>query len=156
MNQRPNPAINPDTAALCRLSCSLEITMRFLCAFLFIALASVDICAATFAERVAIAKEIEAQEAFSTYFFKSLFPAIGPTIGGMMKHCLSLPDASKERFTLVANVTQEGVLTDIDFEPKSNNTGACFAKAFATLTAPPPPLCDCGVLPMVIDMKVEP
>ncbi len=126
-----------------------------LCA-LAIALASADLYAASFAERVAMAKEIETQEAASDYFLKTLFPAIGPDMAGMMKYCLSLPDASKERFTLVANVAQDGGMTDVDFEPKSNNTGACFAEAFATLVGPPPPLCDCGALPVVIEMKVNP
>lgn len=66
------------------------------------------------------------------------------------------PDASVEKFTLVANVAESGQLMDIDVEPKSNNTAACFAKAFVTLTAPPPTLCERGVLPIVIDMRVKP
>jgi hypothetical protein len=117
---------------------------------------SANLNASTFAERVAIAKKIESQKEASNYFFGSFFPAIGPSIGGIMKMCLSRNDASKEKFTLVASVALSGELVDIDFEPSSNNTGACFAKEFATLKAPPPPLCDCDVLPMVIDMGVKP
>lgn len=112
--------------------------------------------AATFADRVAIAKEIESQKEASDYFFGSFFPAIAPPMGGIMKMCLARDNANQEKFTLVANVTLSGELIDIDFEPKSNNTGACFASEFATLKAPPPPLCDCGVLPVVIDMAVKP
>ena len=78
------------------------------------------------------------------------------TAMSIMKACLSYPDASVEKFTLVANVAESGQLMDIDVEPKSNNTAACFAKAFATLTAPPPTLCERGVLPIVIDMRVTP
>ena len=112
--------------------------------------------AATFEERIVIAKKIESQKEASDYFFGSFFPAIGPSMGGIMKMCLSRNDASQEKFDLVANVALSGELIDIDFEPKSNNTGACFAKEFATLKAPPPPLCDCGVLPVAINMKVKP
>ena len=111
---------------------------------------------ATFAERVAIAKEIESQKSASEYFFGTFFPTVGPSIGGIMKFCLALDGASLENFTLVANVALSGELIDVDFEPKSNSTGACFAREFSTLKAPPPPLCDCGVLPVVIDMAVKP
>jgi hypothetical protein len=112
--------------------------------------------AATFAERVAIAKEIESQKEASDYFFASFFPAIGPSMGGIMKMCLSRDGANKEKFTLVANVASSGGIVNVDFEPKSNNTAACFAGEFSTLKAPAPPLCDCGVLPLVIDMGVKP
>lgn len=112
--------------------------------------------AATFAERVAIAKEIESQKEASSYFFGSFFPALGSAMGGIMKMCLAREAASKERFTVVANVSLDGDLVDIDFEPKANNTAACFAKEVGSLKAPPPPLCDCGVLPVAIDMAIKP
>ena len=112
--------------------------------------------AATFPERVAIAKEVESQKAASDYFFGSFFPSLAPTMGGIMKMCLAREGASEEKFTLVANVSLDGDLIDIDFEPKANNTAACFAKEVGSLKAPPPPLCDCGVLPIVIDMAVKP
>lgn len=112
--------------------------------------------AATFAERVAIAKEIESQKAASEYFFGEFFPTVGPSMGGIMKMCLARDGASPEKFTLVANVTMSGELIDVDFEPKSNSTSACFAKEFSTLKVPPPPLCDCGVLPVIINIGVKP
>jgi hypothetical protein len=112
--------------------------------------------AATFAERVAIAKEIESQKEASDYFFGAFFPIVGPSMGGIMKMCLLRDGASKEKFTLVANVALSGEIINVDYEPKSNNTAACFAGQVATLKAPPPPLCDCGVLPLVINMGVEP
>lgn len=129
--------------------------MRTLCILLLVLL-STNLGAITFAERVAIAKKIESQQATQDYFLKGLFPVIGPVMGSIMKECLSHPDASTEEFTLVANVAESGQLIDIDVEAKSNNTAVCFAKAFATLAAPPPPLCDGGVLPVVIDMGVKP
>ncbi len=112
--------------------------------------------AATFAERVAFAKKIEAQKEASDYFFGTFFPTFGSSIGGIMKMCLARDGASQEKFTLVANVSLQGELVAVDFEPKSNNTGACFAKEFSSLKAPTPPLCDCGLLPLVIDMAVKP
>ena len=112
--------------------------------------------AATFAERVALAREVESQKDASDYFFGAFFPFIGPSIGGIMKMCLSRDGANQEKFTLVSNVALNGEIINVDFEPKSNNTAACFAGEFSTLKAPPPPLCDCGVLPLVIDMGVKP
>lgn len=112
--------------------------------------------AATFSERVAIAKEIESQKETSDYFFGTFFPSIGPSMGGIMKMCLSRDGANQEKFTLVANVALSGEIINVDFEPKSNNTAACFAGEFSTLKAPPPPLCDCGVLPLVVNMGVKP
>jgi hypothetical protein len=38
--------------------------------------------AATFAERVAIAKEIESQKEASDYFFGAFFPSVGPRWAG--------------------------------------------------------------------------
>jgi len=129
--------------------------MRLIVIVLF-AVISTNLSAATFAERIAIAKKIESQKEASNYFFGSFFPTVGPSMGGIMQMCLELKGANKEKFTLVANVALSGELMDIDFEPKSNNTGICFASEFAKLKAPPPPLCDCGVLPVVIDMAVKP
>lgn len=130
--------------------------MRRLCVLVLLCGFATVGSAATFAERVAIAKKIESQKEAADYFFGSFFPAVGPTMGGMMKMCLARDGASGEKFTLVANVSLSGELIDIDFEPKANNTAACFAKEVGSLKAPPPPLCDCGVLPVVIDMAVKP
>jgi len=130
--------------------------MRQLCALLALLAFAGSSVAATFAERVAIAKQIESNKEASDYFFGSFFPTVGPSMGGIMKMCLSRGGASQEKFTLVANVALSGEIIDIEFEPKSNNTAACFAGELSTLKAPPPPLCDCGVLPFVINMGVKP
>ena len=45
---------------------------------------STNLSATTFAERVAIAKKIEYQQATQDYFLKGLFPVIGPAMGGIM------------------------------------------------------------------------
>ena len=130
--------------------------MRKLCALLILIVYANLSIAATFAERVAVAKEIESQKEASDYFLKNFFPSVGPSMGGIMKVCLSRDGSSQEKFSLVANVALDGQIINVDFEPKSNNTAACFAGEFSTLKAPPPPLCDCGVLPLVIDMAVKP
>ena len=112
--------------------------------------------AATFAERLKLAEKIEVQKEASEYFRRHFFPALGPSMGGIMKMCLDREGASKEKFTLIANVSSNGDLIDIDFEPKGNNTAACFAQEVGSLKAPPPPLCECGALPVVINMEVKP
>ena len=112
--------------------------------------------AATFAERVAFANKTESQKEVSDYFFGSFFPVVGPSLGEIMEMCLSRDGANKNKFTLVANVALSGEIINVDFEPRSNNTAACFAGEFSTLKAPPPPLCDCGVLPLVINMGIKP
>ncbi len=110
----------------------------------------------TFAERVALAKKIESQKEGAAYLFGSFFPALGPAMGGIMKKCLVTDGASQEKFALVANVSLNGDLIDVDFEPKANSTATCFVKDFGTLKAPPPPICECGALPVTIDIKVKP
>lgn len=110
----------------------------------------------TFAERVKRATEIETQKAASEYLDGSFFPALGSNMSGIMKMCLNREGASTEKFTMVANVSPDGGLIDIDFEPKANNTAVCFAREIGALKAPPPPLCDGGVLPIAINMEVKP
>lgn len=130
--------------------------MRYLYILIaFLSFSSISV-AATFAERIAIAKKIESQKEASDYFFGAFFPSIGPSMGGIMKMCLSRDGANQEKFTLVANVALSGEIINVDFEPKSNNTAACFAGEFSSLKAPPPPLCDCGVIPLVFNMGVKP
>ncbi len=130
--------------------------MRHLLLFAFLLSAANVSAAASFAERVAIAKEIEYQKEASDYFFGSFFPTVGPSLGGIMKMCLSRAGANPNKFTLVANVALSGEIINVDFEPKANDTAACFAGELSTIKAPPPPLCDCGVLPLVINMGVKP
>jgi hypothetical protein len=130
--------------------------MRPLCVLIALLSFSNLSFAATFAERVAIANKIESQKEASDYFMGSFFPTVGSSLGGIMNMCLSRDGANQEKFTLVANVASSGEIINVDFEPKSNNTAACFAGEFSTLKVPPPPLCDCGVLPLVINMGVKP
>lgn len=109
-----------------------------------------------FAERVALAKKIEEQRATTEYFQNSMYPAIGPSLASAMKKCMSRSAASTAKFSVVADITQDGKFTRIAYEPNTN-TAACLAAAMASFRAPPPPTCDCGAaLPIVIDMSITP
>lgn len=109
----------------------------------------------SFAERVALAKNTEKQKATTQYFQNEMYPAIGPSLATAMQECMSRAGASTEKFTVVANVSQDGRFMDIAHEP-STNTATCLATAMASFRAPPPPTCDYGVLPIVINMSVKP
>lgn len=127
------------------------------CLFLSILLivSSSSAIAATFSERVATAKDVELQEETSIYFRNNMYPAIGQELNQAMRECTSLPNANIEKFTVVADITQEGKFVNIEYEPKTN-TAACLAKAMKTFHSPPPPTCDSGSLPIVINMTVAP
>ncbi|HRE16398.1 MAG TPA: hypothetical protein PLW86_04915 [Rhodocyclaceae bacterium] len=110
----------------------------------------------TFAERVALAKRLEEQSATTEYFQKGMYPAIGSSLASAMRECMSRAGASAVKFTVVADISQDGKFTHIAHDPNTN-TAACLAEAMASFRAPPPPMCDCGsALPIVIDMSVTP
>ncbi|MDD2801886.1 MAG: hypothetical protein PHE96_10540 [Methylococcales bacterium] len=127
---------------------------RFVLSLVLIAHLS-SVCAASFAERVATAKEIESQKEADTYFKNRMFPAIGSLLGNAMKACTALPYANLEKFAVVADVTQTGKFINIDYQPRTN-TAACVAEAVTGFYAPPPPTCESGDLPIVIEMSVVP
>jgi hypothetical protein len=110
----------------------------------------------TFAERVALAKKVEEQSATIEYFQNGMYPAIGSALAAAMRKCMSRAGASTVKFSVVADISQDGKFTHIAHEPNTN-TAACLAAAMASFSAPPPPTCDCGAaLPIVIDMSVTP
>jgi len=109
----------------------------------------------SFDERVALAIKIEEQKATSEYFKNGMYPAIGPSLASAMRECTSRAGASTAKFTVVADVSQDGLFTHIAYEPNTN-TAACLAAAMASFSAPAPPTCDCGELPIVINMSVKP
>ncbi len=110
--------------------------------------------AATFAERVTLAKKIETQKPAHDYLYGSFFKSLGPKLGEIMKACLARNDANQDKFTFVANISGSGEFRDIDFEPKSHNTAKCFSKEMAALKAPPTPTGE--ILPIFIEMAVKP
>ena len=104
-----------------------------------------------FAERVSLAKKIESQQAIRDYVKNKFNVFIAFTTNDITSECLSHPDASGGKFTLVTNVSVSGQLTDVDVEPKSNNTAVCIAKGISNLTAPRPPNCDCDEITVSVD-----
>lgn len=109
----------------------------------------------SFAKRVAFAKEVEEQKATAEYFHNGMYPAIGPSLSAAMRECMSHAGASTDKFTVVADITQNGEFIHIAYEPNTN-TAACLAAAMASFRAPAPPTCDYGALPIVIDMSIKP
>lgn len=111
--------------------------------------------ARSFAKWVALAKKVEEQKATAEYFQSRMYPAIGPSLASAMRECVSQEGACMEKFTVIANVSQDGHFTDMAHQPNTN-TAACLAAAMASFRVPPPPICDYGASPIVIDMSVAP
>lgn len=109
----------------------------------------------TFAERVSRAKEIEQQEAPQKYLKESMSPVAGPAITEAIRVCTNHPCANTDPFVVVADITPEGTLSQIDFEPKTDSS-ECFANALARVRLPVPPTAANGTLPIVIDIKITP
>lgn len=110
--------------------------------------------AATFAERVAAAKETEKQPEAAAYFKDKMYPAIGQSLANAMRKCTAMANANVEKFAVVADVAASGKFVNVDYEPRTN-TAACFAGDMATLPVPPPAKQGAPALPMVIEMSVN-
>jgi len=109
----------------------------------------------SFSERVALAKRAEQQKEIGNYLYKEMFPSIGTNMSELMKGCLAKANASVDKFTLVANVKEPGRFSEIDYQPKTN-TASCFANGLASLHLPNTKLCQCGSIPVVLDMTITP
>ncbi len=109
----------------------------------------------SFAERVALANRAEQRKEIGTYLYKEMFPAIGANISALMKGCLAKPNASVEKFAIVADVMEPGRFNGIDYQPRTNTAG-CFAEGLASLHLPNTKLCQCGAIPVELDMSITP
>ncbi|MCE9633329.1 MAG: hypothetical protein K8Q92_04005 [Methylophilales bacterium] len=109
----------------------------------------------SFAERVALAKRAEKQKDIGDYLYKEMFPAIGTYIANLMKSCLAKSNASVDKFTIVADVKEPGQFNAIDYQPRTN-TASCFSEGLASLNLPDTKLCQCGSIPIVLDMSISP
>ena len=95
-----------------------------------------------FPDRVALAKRVESQPEAAQYFKTQMYPAIGPALASAMRECLPPGKPSPGKFAVVADVSQEGKLVNIDYEPKLK-AAACLANAMAAFHTPPPVTCGC-------------
>lgn len=109
----------------------------------------------SFSERVALAKKAEKQKEIGNYLYKEMFPAIGTNMSELMKSCLAKANASVDKFTIVADVKEPGRFNEVDYQPKTN-TASCFAAGLASLQLPNTKLCQCGSIPVVLDMIITP
>jgi hypothetical protein len=109
----------------------------------------------SFSERVAFAKRAEKQKEIGNYLYKEMFPAIGTNMSELLKSCLSRANASVDKFTIIADVKEPGRFNEVDYQPKTN-TASCFAGGLASLNLPSTKLCQCGSIPVVIDMSITP
>lgn len=109
----------------------------------------------SFSDRVALAKRAEQQNDIGNYLYKEMFPAIGSNMSELMKSCLAKPNASVDKFTIVADVKQPGQFNKIDYQPRTN-TASCFAEGLVSLHLPNTKFCQCGSLPVVLDMSITP
>lgn len=109
----------------------------------------------SFSERVALAKRAEQQKEISSYLYNEMFPAIGSNMSELMKSCLTKTNASVDKFTIVADVRESGRFNEIDFQPRTN-TASCFAIGLASFQLPNTKLCQCGSIPVVLEMTIKP
>jgi len=67
------------------------------------------------------------------YEKKQVLPAMNTVMSKPLTDCLTQPDASTEKFTLVADILPDGGIGNVDYQP-ATNTAECFGKAFRTLS----------------------
>ena len=98
----------------------------------------------SFNERVAIASEIGKHPVVATYFSNYF----SWTHSGFIDGCLSEENLKPSSMTVVANISADGEILKLDFEPKSDFV-ACIVKKFPRNVAPPP-TCSNGILPVQV------
>lgn len=108
----------------------------------------------TFAERVSEARRIEQQESTRDYVREQVRQGTGAFTSEAIRMCTNHPCASTEPFVVVARVTEEGALSEIEYEPKTD-ASECFVNALARLRLPAPPPTANGSLPIVLEIQVE-
>lgn len=106
------------------------------------------------ADRVSLAKQAELQEETRNYLRESMAPVADPFVAEAIRMCTNHPCASTDPFVVVADVTGEGVLSRVDYEPRTDSS-ECFANALARLRVPAPPTGAQGRLPIVLEMTIS-
>ena len=107
-----------------------------------------------FSKRLESARRAEVEQSTKDYLDRHMFPAMSSSMSGAMKTCLDKPNASTEKFVLVAEITPQGTTANVDYMPPTN-TAECFATAFRTLRiAPPPEVIGSSTLPVFFEMTL--
>lgn len=154
--QRTLPNPTRKTARLLASSKPMAFRHRIsVVAFGFVAACATAAENQSFAERVALAKKVEAQDSTTEYFQNSMYPAIGPALASAMRDCMSRAGASTSKFAVVADISQDGRFLHVAHDPNTN-TATCLATAMKSFRAPPPPMYDGDAhLPIVIEMLIQ-
>jgi hypothetical protein len=92
----------------------------------------------SFDQRVWQGRRFEQDATALEYVKKNVFPAIDTVLSKSLTDCLKQPDASTEKFTLVANIMQDGGIGNVDYKPVTN-TARCYGNSFRVLSLPPLP-----------------
>lgn len=108
----------------------------------------------TFAERVSTAKTVADLREIKDYIETLLTRTTRPFVLEAVRICTNHPCASTDAFTVVADVRQDGTLSNIDHEPKTD-ASECFANALGRLRVPLPPLGVDGVFPIVFEIEAR-
>jgi hypothetical protein len=106
----------------------------------------------SFDQRVRQGRRFEQDATALEYVKKNVFPAINTVLSKSLTDCLKQPDASTEKFTLVANIMQDGGIGNVDYKPVTN-TAQCYGDALRILSLPPLPN-ELSILPVFFDMAL--
>lgn len=108
--------------------------------------------ALSFEDRVAEARELEADPAVSAYLNQVMLPAVGTALQAAMVECAAKAGGQAAGFTLVADVDEEGRFIDVVVKP-SHSMASCFSNRLASLTAPAHEVEDLRVIPVIFQME---
>lgn len=106
----------------------------------------------SFDQRVQQGRRFEQDATALEYVKKNVFPAINTVLSKSLTDCLKQPDASTEKFTLVANIMQDGGIGNVDYKP-ATNTAQCYGNSLRMLNLPPLPN-ELSILPVFFDMTL--
>jgi hypothetical protein len=125
-------------------------------AILLFAVISMSAHAASFDERVRIGRDIGKMEVYQPYQ-RVMYESITNHLEKTMRRCFgAIKTPQTEPFTLVADITLEGVARSVEIRPETN-IARCFAKGFGEASFPPPPAVPGhDAFPIVIDLNMNP
>jgi hypothetical protein len=105
--------------------------------------------------RAASGKAAEQKEEFRAYY-AAMNGQVGDQYAATMRSCFAtVHEPQTDPFTLVADITPEGKLADVEVRP-ATNIAACFAAGLTAISFPKPPHYPGHAgLPMVIEMRIR-